>query len=172
VLRLSGSLKSAEGSFMDYTPSVLFLCTQNAARSQMAEGWMRHLAGDRFAVYSAGIEPAGVHPLAIEVMGEVGIDISGQKSKSVRAYLGTLTVTHLIVVCAQAEAKCPRLMPGMLHRELWPFEDPAAVDGDEQAQRQAFRAVRDQIRQKIESWLADDQAPEQAPARRRDVPAS
>ena len=93
---------------------VLFLCTQNSARSQMAEGFLRHLAGDRFEVYSAGIDPTdGIHPCAIEAMSEVGIDISDQYPKGLRTYLGKEFFNYLIIVCARAEEKCPKTFPGV-----------------------------------------------------------
>ena len=98
-------------------PKVLFLCTGNAARSQMAEGWLKHLAGERFEVMSAGIAPRGLHPLAVEVMREIGIDISRQQSKHVRQFLG-VPVGYVITVCDNAREHCP-VFPGAyiyLHR--------------------------------------------------------
>jgi arsenate reductase len=114
----------------------------------MAEGFLRHLAGDRFDVYSAGTEPKGeVHPLAVEVMAEAGIDISGQRPKDLREYLGRLPVRHLIIVCSDADEKCPRIFPGLGERLFWPFDDPAGADISE------FRRVRDQIQARIVAWL-------------------
>ena len=140
--------------------TVLFLCTHNAARSQMAEGWLRHLAGDRFEVHSAGLEPAEVHPLAIEAMREAGVDISQQKAKPVKQYIGRLTAHYLIIVCASAEQQCPRIFPGMLHRMFWPFEDPSNVEGTEAERLEAFRQTRDTIKAEIQRWLAEKEADE------------
>jgi len=93
---------------------VLFLCTQNSARSQMAEGFLRHLVGDRFEAYSAGIDPtAEVHPCAVEAMSEVGIDISEQYPKGLRTYMGKMGFNYLIIVCARAEERCPKTFPGV-----------------------------------------------------------
>jgi arsenate reductase (thioredoxin) len=91
---------------------VLFLCTQNSGRSQMAEGFLRHLAGDRFEVYSAGIDPTDeIHPCAVEAISEVGIDISEQHPKGLRTYLGKMGFNYLIIVCARAEERCPKTFP-------------------------------------------------------------
>ncbi|MBE7558435.1 arsenate reductase ArsC [bacterium] len=134
-------------------PSVLFLCTGNSCRSQMAEGWLRHVAADRFEALSAGLEPREIDPLAIAVMAEVGVDIRGQRSKSVSEYLGRRTVTHAVFVCDAAERNCPRIYPFALHRLSWPFADPAACAGTEEERRARFRAVRDEIGARIRAWL-------------------
>src|SRR5688572_24884621 len=111
---------------MESKPNVLFLCTGNSCRSQMAEGLLRHYGGDIFNVHSAGTEPAErVHPLAVEVMAEKGIDISALRPKHVREFLGKLPVRHLIIVCEGANESCPSVFPGMMNRHLWPFDDPA-----------------------------------------------
>jgi arsenate reductase (thioredoxin) len=139
-------------------PAVLFLCTGNSCRSQMAEGFLREYAADRYAAYSAGTEPAArVHPLAIQVMAEKGIDISGQTPTDVGEYLGRLAVRHLIIVCDGANKKCPRVFPGMLNRMFWPFDDPAAFVGSEAATIEKFRTVRDQIETRIKQWLDESQ---------------
>jgi arsenate reductase (thioredoxin) len=134
---------------------VLFLCTQNAARSQMAEGVLRHLAGDRFEVYSAGIDPtAEIHPCAIEAMREVGIDISEQYPKGLRTYLGKMGFNYLIIVCARAEELCPKTFPGVGTTFSWIFEDPRRdeeIPYDSMLER--FREVRNQIELKIRDWL-------------------
>jgi len=132
---------------------VLFLCTSNSARSQMAEGLLRKYAGDRYEALSAGLEPTTVHPLAIRAMSEAGIDISSQRSKSVKEYLGKKPLGHLIFVCARAEKNCPYLYPP-LAPESWPFEDPAAWQGSEEERLDKFRQVRDQIESRIKAWLA------------------
>jgi len=131
----------------------LILCTGNSARSQMAEGLLRHDAGDRFEVFSAGVEPSQVRPPAIEAMREVGIDISGQRSKSVDEFLGE-EFDYVITVCDNANERCP-VFPGKTRRIHWSFEDPAAATGDEKAQFDVFRRVRDQIRQRLSEWTSE-----------------
>jgi arsenate reductase len=133
--------------------NVLILCTRNSARSQMAEALLRKHAGDRFDVYSAGLNPDRVHPMVGPVMREIGLDVSGQRSKSVQEYLGRLAAHYLIVVCESAERNCPKIFPGPGERLFWPFDDPAAVAGTEELQLQAFRRVRDQIDARLRDWL-------------------
>jgi arsenate reductase len=141
---------------MDTKPNVLFLCTGNSCRSQMAEAFLRRLGGDRFEAYSAGTDPAeGVHPLAIEVMAEKDVDIHAARPKNVGDYLGRLNVRHLIIVCAGANEKCPRIFPGMANRMFWPFDDPAAFEGTPTATLEKFRTVRDQIEARIKQWLLE-----------------
>jgi arsenate reductase (thioredoxin) len=134
---------------------VLFLCTQNSARSQMAEGLLRHLAGDSFEAYSAGIDPTDeIHPCAVEAMSEVGIDISDQYPKGLRTYLGKMGFNYLIIVCARAEEKCPKTFPGVGATFSWVFEDPRRdeeIPYDSMLER--FRKVRDEIELKIKDWL-------------------
>jgi arsenate reductase len=135
--------------------NVLVLCTGNSCRSQMAEGLLRHLAGDRLTVYSAGTRPAEqVHPLAVEVMAEAGVDISNQQPKHVQQYLGRLHAADLIIVCDGANEECPRIFPGVVNRHFWPFDDPAKLTGGNEEVLQGFRRVRDEIRAKIDEWLA------------------
>jgi arsenate reductase len=135
-------------------PRVLFLCTGNSARSQMAEAFLCTYAGDRFEVYSAGLEPKDIHPLAIKVMNEKEISMEGQYSKPLMLYVGKIHFSYLITVCANAEKKCP-IFPGMGTRLHWPFEDPAAFEGSEQEKLEKFRSVRDGIEAKIKEWLAE-----------------
>jgi len=134
---------------------VLFLCTQNSARSQMAKGFLRHLAGDRFEVYSAGIDPTDeIHPCATEAMSEVGIDISEQHPKGLKTYLGKMGFNYLVIVCARAEERCPKTFPGVGMRFSWIFEDPRRdeeIPYDSMLER--FRVVRDEIELKIRDWL-------------------
>jgi arsenate reductase len=130
---------------------VLVLCTGNSARSQMAEGLLRHDAGDRFEVFSAGVEPSQVRPLAIAAMREVGIDISGQRSKSVDEFADA-EFDYVITVCDNANEHCP-VFPGKTKRIHWSFEDPAAATGDEATRLAVFRGVRDQIRQRLNEWV-------------------
>ena len=134
---------------------VLFLCTGNSARSQMAEAFLRQAAGDRFDVYSAGLEPKGINPYTRAVMKEVGLDMNGQWSKDVTEYLGRVNFGYLITVCDHAEKNCPTTFLGIAHREHWSFEDPAAFQGTEDETLAKFRAVRDQIEQRIRGWLKD-----------------
>lgn len=129
---------------------ILILCTGNSARSQMAEGILRSIAGDRFDVKSAGVSPTAVRPEAIEVMREIGIDISPQRSKSVDEFLGE-EFDHVITVCDNANENCP-VFPGNVDRIHWSFDDPAAVIGDHEMRLTEFRRVRDEIKNKLESF--------------------
>ena len=122
---------------------VLILCTGNSARSQMAEGLLRHYGGEDFTVESAGIEPSFVRPEAIEAMRELGIDISGQRSKSSDEFNGQL-FDYVITVCDNANQHCP-VFPAATQRIHWGVADPAAVEGDNEARFQAFRAARDDL---------------------------
>ena len=134
-------------------PAILVLCTGNSARSQMAEAILRRRLGERFDVLSAGTEPAErIHPLATEVMAEAGYDLTGQRPKHLREYLGTTAVHTVIIVCDGAAKTCPAIWPEARQRLLWPLPDPAAVDGDEGTRRAAFRAVRDALDARIAEW--------------------
>jgi arsenate reductase len=126
---------------------VLFICTHNSARSQMAEGFLRHLAGDDFEVHSAGTEASLVRPLAIEVMSEIGVDISGQSSKTLQQYLDE-PWDYVITVCDDANESCP-VFPGASERTHWSFEDPSKATGTEEERRAVFRRVRDQVVQRV-----------------------
>jgi arsenate reductase (thioredoxin) len=134
---------------------VLFLCTGNSARSQMAEAFLRKYAGDRFEVHSAGLEPKGLNPLTVKVMNEVGIDVSSQESKGVDTYLGKLLFQYLITVCDDADKNCPTVWPGVNKRMHWSFRDPAAFEGTEEDKLAKFREVRDLIEKKIQEWLPE-----------------
>jgi arsenate reductase (thioredoxin) len=136
---------------------VLFLCTGNSARSQMAEAFLRKYGGDRFEAHSTGLEPKGLHPFAIQVMREVSLDISGQRSKDVGEYLGKTLFQYLITVCDDAEKNCPNIWSGISKREHWSFEDPTAFEGMPEEKLAKFREIRDQIEQKIRVWLASPQ---------------
>ncbi len=135
-------------------PSVLFLCAHNAARSQMAEALLRKHAGERFDVVSAGLEPTFVHPLTVRVMNEVGVDISRQRAKGLDGIMGKMKFDFAIIVCERTQKNCPQIYPFALKRIYWPFEDPAPAHGTEEQQLQKFREVRDQIADKIRTWLA------------------
>lgn len=137
-------------------PRVLFLCTGNSARSQMAEALLRHHAGDRFDAYSAGLEPKGMNPFTVRVMEEIGIPLTGQYSKDVREYMGKLHFGYLITVCANAEERCPTTFPGVGQRMHWAFDDPAAFEGTDEDKLAKFREVRDQIDHRIHDWLAEE----------------
>ncbi len=135
-------------------PRILFLCTGNTARSQMAEAFLRYYAGGRFEVYSAGLEPGEIHPYTYTVMREIGFDLGGHTSKPIAAYIAKVHFSYLITVCARAEARCP-IFPGMGQRLFWPFADPAAFVGTPEAQLEKFRAVRDEISARIRAWLEE-----------------
>jgi arsenate reductase (thioredoxin) len=126
---------------------VLFLCTHNSARSQMAEGLLRALGGDRFEAFSAGTEATGVRPLAIRAMDELGIDISGQESKTLDRYLEE-PFDAVITVCDQANEACPVFF-GARQRYHWSFTDPSKATGTEAEQLQVYRDVRDAIRRRV-----------------------
>lgn len=134
---------------------ILFLCTGNTARSQMAEAFVKKYAGDRFEVYSAGYEPKEINPFTYKVMAEKGFDLSGQYSKGVGEFLGKMNFRYLIIVCEQAEKACPKTFPFVLFRLFWNFEDPAAVQGPEEEKLAKFREVRDQIEQRIQLFLKE-----------------
>jgi arsenate reductase (thioredoxin) len=135
---------------------VLILCTGNSARSQMAEGLLRHQAGDRFEVFSAGTSPSQLRAEAIAVMDEIGIDISAQHSKSVDRFSGQ-QFDYVITVCDNANASCPAF-PGMARRLHWPFDDPAALPGSDEDRKAAFRKIRDQIRERIVAFTASSES--------------
>jgi arsenate reductase len=122
----------------------------------MAEAFLRKHGGDRFEPYSAGLEPKRIHPLTVQAMHEIGIDLSGQRSKDVMEYLGRKHFGYLITVCAHAEAHCPTVFPGVSMRLHWPIEDPAAFEGPEEEKLAKFREIRDEIEQRIKTWLKED----------------
>ena len=134
---------------------VLFLCTHNSARSQMAEGWLRHLAPDRYEAQSAGTERRTVHPLAIQAMAEVGIDISTHTSKLLVGLMQE-PWDYVITVCDSANERCP-LFPGKVQRLHWGFPDPSAAIGTEEEKLSVFRGIRDQIGSRLKGWLTDQQ---------------
>lgn len=133
---------------------VLFLCTGNSARSQMAEAFLREYAGDRFEAHSAGLDPKGINPYTIRVMEEAGLSLESQSSKSVREYLGHTNFGYLITVCDHAEKNCPTTFLGISQRLHWSFEDPAAFEGSDAEKLEKFRQVRDQIAARIQEWVA------------------
>ncbi len=135
-------------------PRVLFICIENRARSQMAEAFLREYAGDQFEVYSAGLNPAPIHPLVYEVMAEEGISLEGHVSKGIKEFLNTMHFGYLITVCAKAEAQCP-IFPGVGERLYWPIEDPVPFEGTKQEKLEKFRASRDQLKERILTWLQE-----------------
>jgi arsenate reductase len=130
---------------------VLFLCTHNSARSQMAEGFLRALGGDRFEVASAGTEARGVNPLAVRAMAEAGVDLAGHTSKTLDRFVGE-PWDAVITVCDSANAACP-VFPGATSRLHWSFDDPSAARGTDAERLAVFRRVRDEIKARIEAWL-------------------
>ena len=131
---------------------VLLLCTGNSARSQMAEGLLRNDGGARFEVESAGVSPSRVRPEAIEAMREIGVDISGQRSKSVEEFAGQ-AFDYVITVCDNAREQCP-IYPAETERIHWSFDDPAAAEGDESERLAVFRRVRDEIRARLREFAS------------------
>lgn len=140
---------------------VLFICTENTARSQMAEGLLRRHAGDRYEVHSAGCVKGGeVHPLTARVMDEIGVDISDHYTKELREFWGNKHFGYQITVCKREEERelnCP-IYPGMGVKFSWPFEDPRAYEGPEDEALQRFRDVRDRIDARIRSWIQEQEA--------------
>ncbi|HHY66493.1 MAG TPA: arsenate reductase (thioredoxin) [Alicyclobacillus sp.] len=130
-----------------------FICTGNSCRSQMAEGWAKYLGGDRFRVYSGGLEPRGVHLMTVEVMREVGIDISGQTSDPIDATLLT-QADWAITLCGDAGERCP-VTPPTVKRLHWGLPDPAKVTGSPDEIKDAFRRVRDEIGRRVQELLKD-----------------
>jgi arsenate reductase len=133
---------------------VLFLCTHNSARSQMAEGILRHLGGERFEVHSAGTGATHVRPLAIRAMDEIGIDISGQESKRLERYLEE-PFDYVITVCDDANEACP-FFPGAKNRLHWSLDDPSRAEGSEEERLAIFRKVRDEISERIKQELVNE----------------
>ena len=137
---------------MNETKRVLILCTGNSARSQMAEGLLRKMAGDRFEVESAGVDPVRVRPEAIEAMREIGVDISAHRSKSVDEF-ARQEFDYVITVCDNAREHCP-VFPGKTERIHWSFDDPAKAEGDQQARLAVFRRVRDEIENRLREFVS------------------
>jgi arsenate reductase (thioredoxin) len=142
---------------------VLFLCSANTSRSQMAEALLRHHGEDRFEVISAGLEPGVVNPFAIQAIEEMGLSLEGHRAKAVKDFLGQ-SFHYLITVCSNAEEKCP-IFPGVIYRLYWPFEDPAALVGSDPEKRAKFREVRDQIDAQIQTWVEEISSKKIIPAK-------
>lgn len=132
---------------------VLFFCKHNSCRSQIAEAYLKYMGQDNFDVFSAGLTPEPIHPLVETVMAEEGISLKGQTAKSIDLYLGKQPFDHIIIVCQEGEAECPKLYPFALHVERWSLSDPAEVTGDKNDVLEAFRHTRDQIKHRMQNWL-------------------
>jgi arsenate reductase (thioredoxin) len=133
---------------------VLFLSSANGARSQMAEAFLRALAGEAFEAYSAGSVPRDLDPLAIAVMAERGIDIGEQRPKGFQEFIGTAQFEHVITVCDRTEKDCP-MFPGKGAREYWPLEDPARAEGGREERLAKFREVRDHVEARVRRFLVE-----------------
>lgn len=140
-------------------PIALILCTGNSCRSQMAEALLRKYQGDLYEVASAGTEPKPeVHPLAVQVMEEIGIDIRSHRPKDLSEFLDKAAVRFLIIVCDRANSSCPRTWPGTFSRSYLPFDDPAHAEGTLEEQLKVFRRVRDEIGVAMKSWKPEQRA--------------
>jgi len=135
---------------------VLFICVHNSARSQMAEAWLNYVCPGYFEAQSAGLEPGTINPLVVQVMREVGIDLSGKKTQRVfDVWKSGEMFQYVVTVCSEAESEgCP-IFPGVTTRLHWPFPDPSKLTGTEAEKLQAVRKIRDEIRRKIEAWCAE-----------------
>lgn len=140
-------------------PRVLFLCSRNSARSQMAEAILRREAGHRFEVHSCGLRPAPIHPLTLQVIEEAGLDVSPLRSKDLGEFLGKMSIHHAIIVCEAANDHCPKLHPFALNVHHWPFPDPVPLEGTDEERLAAFREVRDAIEGRIRGWLEHELSP-------------
>ena len=146
-------MHGAQGGERNGKARALFVCTHNSARSQMAEGLLRHLAGDRFEAFSAGTEATRVRPEAVSAMNDLGIDISGQESKTLVRYLGE-PFDYVITVCDEANEACP-FFPGAKVRLHWSLPDPSRADGPDEKRLEVFRAVRNRLKDHIDGELAN-----------------
>jgi arsenate reductase len=133
---------------------VLFLCTGNSCRSQMAEAFLRHYGGERFDVYSAGLKPGAINPYTYRVMAEIGYDLAGQFSKGVDFYLGKVHFHHVITVCDDADRNCPVIWMRENNRLHWSFEDPASFEGTDAEKLEKFREVREKIEKEVRDWVS------------------
>lgn len=132
--------------------NVVVLCTGNSCRSQMTEAFINKYANGRYKAYSAGIDPQPINPYTIKVLEEVGFDWSSHKSKHIRDLMKKINIDILITVCSSAKESCPTIL-GVQEELHWPFEDPAAFEGSEEETLDFFRKIRDQIEEKVKSWL-------------------
>lgn len=138
---------------------VLFLCTGNSCRSQMAQAFLNRHGGEAFEAHSAGLAPKEIHPLTLQVMQEIGYNMTGHSAKGVEVYLGKQLFQILITVCDDADKNCPTTWPGVYQRLHWSFEDPAQFEGSPEEKLAKFRSIRDQIQAKITNWLKEPKQP-------------
>jgi len=138
-------------------PRVLFICTHNSARSQMAEAFLKKYGAAHFEAASAGLEPTQIHPMTYKVMEEAGIPLTDHRAKGLDEFLMKIHVGYVITVCANAEANCP-IFPGVPVRQYWGLDDPAAFEGTESEQLAKFREVRDQIKVRVKAFLKENAA--------------
>jgi arsenate reductase len=136
-------------------PHVLFLCTHNAARSQMAEALLRRYGGHRFEACSAGLEPTEVHPLTRRVLEEADIDPTELRAKGMNEFMGKTRVRYAIIVCERANEQCPRIYPFATQTLFWPFEDPGDAAGSTEEQLAVFRRVRDEITARVQRFVLE-----------------
>jgi arsenate reductase len=136
-------------------PKVLFLCTGNSARSQMAEAFLRRHGGDEFEAYSAGLEARGINPLTIQVLEEVGIDMSQARSKGVKEYLGYERFDYVITVCRRSDERCPTVFPEAKSYQRWVFDDPVKAEGTDEERLAIFRATRDRMEARVKLWIEE-----------------
>ncbi len=148
--RIDAQLRGIDESLR---PAVLFLCSRNSARSQMAEALLRREAGTRFDIHSGGLRPHEIHPFTLAVLEELDLDTSQLWSKDLGEFLGKVPIHYAITVCETANAECPRLHPFASQRLYWPFPDPVAAVGTEEERLTVFREVRDEIAERIRLWL-------------------
>ena len=139
---------------MNEKKTVLFYCKHNSCRSQMAEAYLKCLGRDEYEVHSAGLYPEPIHPFVYEVMKEEDISLQGQTSNGIDLYRGKQPLDYIIIVCMESEAECPKLHPFALQVEQWPLTDPAEVTGEKDTVLDAFRHTRNEIKERIQHWLA------------------
>ena len=141
----------------DRKPLVLFLCSANIARSQMAEALLRKHAGDQFDIQSAGLRPADeIHPFTHKVLEEIGIDTRPLHPKGVEFFMRKAQIQHAVIVCEKVQENCPHVCPFALKTHYWPFEDPAAFTGTESQRLEKFREVRDRIDERIQRFVQSE----------------
>lgn len=135
--------------------NVIFLCVHNSARSQIAEALLRHYAGDKYNIYSAGMEVRDIHPMALQVLEEKGIDTTGLKAQSISEYMGRHRMEHAIIVCRRMEQNCPSISADARYIHRWLVDNPAAVEGTDDERLAAFRQARDAIDARMQLWLEE-----------------
>jgi arsenate reductase (thioredoxin) len=134
---------------------VLFLCTRNTARSQIAEALLKKYAGDKFEAYSAGLEPTEIHPYTYQTLNEIGVDISEHYPKPTTDLMGRMFFDYVIAVCRSTEPRCPTVYPDPRNFQRWLFDDPVEFAGSDEEKLAKFREVRDQIDQRLQLWISE-----------------